>query len=141
MNFVEFKSGLENGTLGMQQPYWIVDYRFTPHGYKIHRHIMPTKVLVFDKKVTPASMNIYYSDYYFKKMDRSGLPLKKVIQTFSYDDSGWGINVFISEQEAEDFYKEQCFEVLDEIATAKRLANYDFNLLEKTAMQHLSNFP
>ncbi len=142
MNYPDFELGLERGVFSMQSTYWIVDYRFDMDNLKTIRHVSPTEVFVFDKRIIPTANRIYYSNYYFRRVGKSGKPLKGIIQTYGYQPNGYGgIHVSAFKKAAEEFYKTQCEEALESVKMSRILMLDKLDELQYTAQKRLANCP
>ncbi len=98
-----------------KEPVWIVDYRFNNRFIeKPIRHVPPTKVAF--RPNSEVTKKVYYSDRHFRPYGKDGKLLKKVIAPF--DNTGFrsytgvAVQVFLTEAEAHEYYKQVKREIL-----------------------------
>ena len=103
---------------------WVCDYRTNGNILeKPIRHIAPTKVILSNNESLPKNKTIYYADYHFRGITKSGKISSKIIAP--YDNTGYrgytgkSLNIFFSEEECRNFYKKQCNNILKLIENEK----------------------
>lgn len=108
---------------------WICDYRNNEKDVcnKPIRHIKPTYVEVC--LPTNNKEQVYYSPIHFKEVGKNGKLKSKVIAP--YDNTryrsytGVSVNIFLSENECKEFYKQQVNKAIHEIKEEiKRVNNF-----------------
>ncbi len=101
------------------QEVWVCDYRLNSDKRleKPIRHVKPTLVRVVGNEETRET--VYYSEYHFRPLNKSGGILKKVIKP--YDNTGFrsftgvSLNIFFTEKECREYYKQQCLQIKKEL--------------------------
>lgn len=109
---------------------WVCDYRFNNEYIKKPiRHVPPTKVVIdLSENI---KKRIYYSDYYFKVLNKKGEPTSKVIAPF--DNTGFrsykgvAVQVFYTEEEAQEYYKNRCVEIKKEAEKEKEVIMKEYD--------------
>lgn len=121
---------------------WICDFRYSNYANKPIRHIAPTLARVTSVNELPARKTIYYADHYFHPIGSSGKIGATIIAP--YDNTGYhsypgnSINIFFTETECKNFYKNQCDEAITGLAgyiaiTTKTITNDIQKILNKMA--------
>lgn len=131
MLFPELEKLISNGTVTVEDEFWVTDFRHDDILNKPIRNITPTLVKLFDNSNLPAGKKVYYANYHFKPVSKSGKVLATVIAP--YDNTGFrgftgvSVNIFFTKKEAQDFFTQQCDTVKEQIFTAKEMWEKRFN--------------
>ncbi|PHA03004.1 hypothetical protein COE51_01285 [Bacillus pseudomycoides] len=102
---------------------FICDYRFNDIDNKAIRHVKPQKVVLFSNDDLPKNKTVYYSEYHFRPLNAKGKALSKIIAP--YDNTGYrsytgvSLNIFLTEEECVEHYKQQCEEIIERFEKAK----------------------
>lgn len=109
---------------------WVCDYRFNNEYIKKPiRHVPPTKVMIDSNENT--KKRVYYSDHHFKALNKKDEPTSKVIAPF--DNTGFRsytgipVQVFYTEEEAQEYYQNRKAEIKEEAIKEKEsiMKEYD----------------
>lgn len=91
---------------------WVCDIRFDDYANKPIRRVVPQFVETTSNEALPKNKKVYYADYHFRPILGSGKIGAKIIAP--YDNTGFrgytgvSLNIFLTQKECEEFYKEQC---------------------------------
>lgn len=122
MLYPELLALIESGDKKIGDPVWVVDVRHDDILNKPIRNIPPTKVSIFGADMLPERKRVYYADYHFRMVGKTGKPLAAVIAP--YDNTGYrgftgvSVNIFLTEREAKQFYITQCETIIVAAETA-----------------------
>jgi hypothetical protein len=119
MNQAELAQKLEDGDIVFGDEVWITDFRHNDINESPIRHIKPTRVVIYDNSSLPKGKTIYYSSFHFREIGKTGKILTKIISP--YDNTGYrsrtgdSLHIFLTEDEADKKYAEQCRVVLQQV--------------------------
>lgn len=105
----------QNETINGKKVY-VVDIR-NSDGNSYLRSIEPTLVEIVSNEELPKNKKVYYSNYHFRKIGKTGKTTKQIIAP--YDNTGYrsysgvSVNVFETYEEAVEKYNEQLEDVVD----------------------------
>jgi len=98
---------------------WVCDYRFNNEMLKKPiRHVPPTKVMI--ACATETGKHIYYSSFYFQKLNKKDEPIKSSVIAL-FDNTGYrfctgtGLRIFYTEKECIEYYKDVCEGLVQEL--------------------------
>jgi hypothetical protein len=119
MNQAELAQKLEDGDIAIGDEVWITDFRHNDINESPIRHIKPVRVVISDNGSLPKNKAVYYSSFHFREIGKTGKILAKIIAP--YDNTGYrsrtgdSVHIFLTEDEADKKYAEQCRVVLQQI--------------------------
>lgn len=124
----DVKEGKHDG-----QIVWICDLRYTDFNIKAARDISPKKVIV--RPTSDTSKTVYYSNSFFSEIKNEKVVNSSIIKI--YDNTGYRsfpgvpLNIFTTEEEAQDEYKRLALNLLKDFNKYKENSMSYFNVLEK----------
>lgn len=102
---------------------WVCDFRYEDINQKPIRNVPPQEVALINNTQLPEGKKVYYSDFHFRALTKTGQVSAKVIAP--YDNTGYrsftgvSINIFKTEEECWNCYRRQAAEVLLQIDKAQ----------------------
>lgn len=102
---------------------WVCDFRYEDINQKPIRNVPPQEVALIGNDQLPEGKKVYYSDFHFRTLTKTGQVSAKVIAP--YDNTGYrgftgiSINIFKTKEECWNCYRMQAAEVLIQIDKAQ----------------------
>jgi hypothetical protein len=126
MRYTEFEQALAAGTINIGDEVWVVDFQYDDARKNPVRNVAPTRVriVVFDDDA-PDTWFGTIRQTKFQVVGHDGNLKNTVISRYSANRRFY-INVFLTQDEAEDFYTQQCLEAKEKLEEASRLSHEKF---------------
>ena len=101
---------------------WVCDYRLNDNALlKPMRSVKPTLVQVFSNKDLPSNKRVYYSNCHFNVMKRGKVSSQIIVpfdNTGHRSYTGVSLNIFDTEEECVDCFRDQIIEAKHELKKA-----------------------
>ena len=144
MDAKELQTKINAGEVNVGDKLWVADYRHNNVTEKPIRHVEPQLVELCANDTLPKNKTIYYADFHFRPVSKTGTVLKQVIAP--YDNTGYrgytgvSVGIFFTEQEAKDYYVKQCNIVLDAVTVERDKQDKLFANLVTENVNRIANF-
>lgn len=141
MDYKELETLIQAGEIGAGSRLFITDYRHDNIHNKPLRHIKPTEVILYNNVDLPPRKHVYYADYHFRAVSKTGKILSAIIAP--YDNTGYrsftggSLNIFLTLKEAQACYVIQCQKVIEQAEEAKAQAAVRFDEIIQSSNERI----
>jgi len=126
MLYKEFQEQVWNRGLRVNDDVWVVDFQYDDARKSPVRNIPPTHARITTAHDDQPNAAVYWGrQYQFRPLGQDGTPKNNAISRYSANRRFF-INVFLTQDEAEEFYTQQCLAAKEQLEEAARVSHEKF---------------
>lgn len=134
MQYNELSRKISDGEIAADQRVWVVDVRYESIDNKPVRNVTPTEVVLGDNPQRNYAMRQHSAFWAVKPNGEISTKKISIYPSVYRSYPGESIHIFLTKEEAEAKYREQCMEILRqaEDGKASAIARFDRIIMETT---------